>query len=394
MATMNLQTNPKNEILFCGFNQDQSCFVCGTESGFRVYNSDPFTLTFRRDFDAGLGPVAMLFRCNILALVGGGSKPRFQLHKVMIWDDKQPRCIAELSFRSQVRAVRLRRDLVVIAIDTKIYMYRFADLSLVEHVETINNPKGLVALSSSPDQIVFACPGMQKGRVLVVFYNTDPSDEAAPQRSRTTIIAAHETSLAVIAVNFDGTRLATASEKGTLVRVYDTATAAQLQELRRGMDRAEIYSIAFSPAGPWLAISSDKGTIHVYKLAETGAGGPADRAGALMEASGPLQGEVAQHNPKSKFRFMASMLPSYFSSEWSFAQYRVADYRCICAFGAQPNTLVIICADGSYYKVRFHPEKGGQMVKDQYHRFDDEGAVDNANPATPSARQDAAATRV
>ena len=27
---------------------------------------------------------------------------------------------------------------------------------------------------------------------------------------------------------------------------------------------------------------------------------PADRAGALMEASGPLQGEVAQHNPKSK----------------------------------------------------------------------------------------------
>ena len=32
-------------------------------------------------------------------------------------------------------------------------------------------------------------------------------------RSHTTIIAAHEATLAVIAVNYDGTRLATASEK-------------------------------------------------------------------------------------------------------------------------------------------------------------------------------------
>lgn len=36
--------------------------------------------------------------------------------------------------------------------------------------------------------------------------------------------------------------------------------------MRRGVDKADIYSIALSPNVQWLAVSSDKGTIHVYSL--------------------------------------------------------------------------------------------------------------------------------
>lgn len=38
------------------------------------------------------------------------------------------------------------------------------------------------------------------------------------------------------------------------------------QELRRGTDQALIYSIALSKCCQWLAVSSDKGTIHVFAL--------------------------------------------------------------------------------------------------------------------------------
>lgn len=212
-------------LLHLTFNQDFGCFSAGTDHGFRIYNCDPFREIFRRDFDCGggggIGVVEMLFRCNILALVGGGSVPQYPPNKVMIWDDHQNRCIGELSFRSEVRSVKLRRDRIIVVLEQKIFVYNFADLKLLHQIETIANPKGLCAVSQGAGSLVLVCPGLQKGQVRVEHYAS----------KRTKFIMAHDSRIACFALTHDGQLLATASTKGTLVRIFNTADGTLLQEV-------------------------------------------------------------------------------------------------------------------------------------------------------------------
>lgn len=49
-------------------------------------------------------------------------------------------------------------------------------------------------------------------------------------------------------------------------KVIEKKPSGNMMQVRRGADRAEIYSLAFSPTAQWLAVSSDKGTVHVFSL--------------------------------------------------------------------------------------------------------------------------------
>lgn len=153
------------------------------------------------------------------------------------------------------------------------------------------------------------------------------------------LIDAHNTPVAALTLSLDGSRLATASEKGTLVRIFDTSSGAKLQELRRGTDPAEIYHIAFNRTCSWLAVTSDKNTVHVFSLREVGKGGP-DVAAAATAAA--LAGRAEEQNGAGSPNGDARTNPG---SWLNIAQVRMDDaslrlgFECdVAAGGCMPGT--------------------------------------------------------
>lgn len=84
---------------------------------------------------------------------------------------------------------------------------------------------------------------------------------------------------------------------------------------------------------------------------------------------------VARGSDSKKGRDVASRSAvRYFSSEWSFAQFRIPGYsksnvamKAICAFGAEENTLLTITADGKFLKCNF--ARGGDCVMESFAKF-------------------------
>lgn len=150
--------------------------------------------------------------------------------------------------------------------------------------DTPPNSSGLCALAADSDHCYLAYPGSARTGEVQIF-------DAVNLHAKT-MIPAHESPLAAIAFNPTGTEIATASEKGTVIRVFNVHDGAKLFEFRRGMKRCvSIASLSFSTCSKYLCCSSNTETVHIFKLensaaeAASGAGG-AGGVGAKGGADG------------------------------------------------------------------------------------------------------------
>ncbi|XP_022185258.1 WD repeat domain phosphoinositide-interacting protein 4 [Nilaparvata lugens] len=316
-------------VITLRFNQDQGCFTCCMETGLRIYNVEPLVEKAHFDYDlmGSLKHCEMLHRTNIFAVIGGGAKPKFADNTVLIYDDIEKRFILELIFTSPVKAVRLRRDRIIVATMNQVNVFSFpAPAQLLLTLQTRLNPLGLCEVTPimTAERHLLAFPGHKLGSVqLVDLLNTEAGTSTAP-----VTVNAHNGELACIALNQQGTMVATASCKGTLIRVWDTVRRNRLVELRRGSDPATLYCINFSQDSDYMCCSSDKGTVHIFALKET------------------------RLNKRSSFSKMG-FLGNYVESQWALANFTVPpECACVCGFGSS-KSVIAICLDGTFHKYVF-----------------------------------------
>lgn len=315
-------------------------------------------MTAKIELNGGIGLVTMLGRANFLALVGGGNDPKWSTNKVIIWDDAKQKVVMTLEFKTDILAVRLSRSKIVVVLRNAIAIYDFsAPPQRRATFETVNNDFGLVCLGSKH----IAFPGRTLGQVNL--YDLSGGNN--------TIIPAHTSNIMAIALSPNGEFLATASENGTLIRIFSAGGSAIVTELRRGIDKALIYSMAFSPSSNRIAVTSDKGTLHIFDVLHTASDGqrPSSRGG-------PSEQSPTHTESNKRFSLLGQLplLPKYFRSEWSFAQARVEGTGRNTIGWVNEDTLVVISPEDCKWE-KFvilnapHTESGKACEREAWRNF-------------------------
>ncbi|CAM2727995.1 unnamed protein product [Rotaria socialis] len=200
---------PQYKVLTLSFNQDCTLLATGTPTTYSLF-------TISQDNKIG----------EIHNCVVSSQAPR----KLIVCHFMRGTEILSYSFVNTILAVKLNRSRLVVCLEESIYIHNMCDMKLLHTIRDIpSNRDGLCALSISDENPYLAYPATTVTGEIQIFdtVNLKPG----------ILIAAHKSPLAAMAFDMAGAKIATASNKGTVIRIHSSIDGLCLFEFRRGVRR-------------------------------------------------------------------------------------------------------------------------------------------------------------
>nr|XP_046271510.1 WD repeat domain phosphoinositide-interacting protein 1 isoform X2 [Scatophagus argus] len=345
------------------FNQDSTSLALGTKTGYKL-----FSLTVVEKLDCihesetpDVYIVERLFSSSLVVVVSAAVPQRMNIYHF-----KKGTEICNYNYPNNILAVKLNRQRLVVCLEESIYIHNIKDMKLLKTLlNTPSNPSGLCALSINYSNSYLAYPGSATiGEIIL--YDTNSLDTV-------TMIPAHDSPLAALAFNSSATKLASASEKGTVIRVFSLPEGRRLFEFRRGMKRyVNISSLSFSPDGQFLCASSNTETVHIFKLDQLGPSG-GDEVATWSAYMGKMFSAASSYFP--------AQVSGMMSQDRAFATVHLLTSgqrnACTLAMIQKLPRLLVATADGQLFIYNVDPLEGGECMLAHKHRLfgvdDDQG---------------------
>ncbi|KAL7268375.1 autophagy protein, partial [Rhizina undulata] len=401
---------------FVTFNQDYSCLAVGTHSGYRIYNCDPFGKVYdQKEGDVSI--IEMLFSTSLVALI-------FSPRRLVITNTKRQSTICELTFPTSILAVKLNRKRLIVVLEEQIYVYDISNMKLLHTIETSPNPNAICSLSPHSDRCYIALPRPTPSAPSPF----SPPSHAPPsinspqapsgdvllfdaiKLEAVNVVEAHKSPLSSVALNSDGTLLATASDKGTIIRVFSVPGAQKLYQFRRGTYPSKIFSMSFNLVSTLLCVSSATETVHIFRLGGANAveiqnssrgsldssnispstslsSSPSNHAGApgaglehYLDAHKRKNGHsssgtfssIIRRSSQTIGRAVAGAaggyLPNAVTEMWepmrdfAFVKLPSAGVRSVVALSGTSPQIMVVTGEGYFYLYNVDMEKGGECV--------------------------------
>lgn len=343
-------------LVCASFNQDSTSLAVGTRDGYRLFSLasvDKLNCIHEGCESPDAYIVERLFSSSLVVVVS-----RLMPRRMNIYHFKKGTEICNYSYSSDILAVKLNRQRLVVCLEESVYIHNIKDMKLLKSLlNTPPNRTGLCALSVNHSNSYLAYPGSTSvGEIVVYDTNT---------LNNTIVIPAHDSPLAAMSFNIQGNMLASASEKGTVIRVFSIPDGLRLFEFRRGMKRyVSISSLSFSADGQFLCASSNTETVHIFKLEHHNT--------SVEEDSSTWSAYVGK-----VFSAASTYLPAQVSDmmhqDRAFATVRLNMFglRNVCTLSIIQKLprLLVASSDGYLYIYNVDPQEGGECVLVNKHRL-------------------------
>jgi len=246
----------------------------------------------------------------------------------------------QIRFNSDIIKVKMREDCIISILENRIYLLDINTLETIDIIDIFDNPNGIFSMSNINNKLNIAFP-QNKGKIQLEYYNIIKENF---KKDETKIINAHESYIAFLTLNNEGNVLATASDKGTLIRIFNVYNQEMITELRRGTKNTTINCLAFDINTEFVACTSEVGTVHIFDIHEIN---------KLFEKNEDKNKSNNESNKKEKNKNTKLIK----IKERSFAKFKVQEKKSIIRF-VQNNSFVVLTSDGKFYKAFFDTKDG------------------------------------
>jgi WD40 repeat protein len=239
------------EAVSVSVSPDGAAFAIAFPRSFHVFSVLPVQLRYEKEFDDR--------RILALSTVSDGtfvalSTVSSDVIKVILWNTVYGDMHCQVDLPEPVTSLLLHQNFLYVVLSSSVRLYAIQSLSLAVECFTTANPKGVAAI----------CPAALNPRIAMVGDTAGSVAIRQLDSGQTVSFHAAKHPLSLLRFSQDGSLIATASQQGTLIRVFETQTGHELSVFRRGALKSKIRALSFSPSNQRLVAASSNGTVHLF----------------------------------------------------------------------------------------------------------------------------------
>ena len=234
-------------INYLNINHNKNLISVGNNDGFSIISLENNQVLLKRNTQK-IYIIEIFYNTNIIFIVGD-NKP---LNILNIWDDSKEKYIGFIKIENKINFLKTNKKYITLSDNQYIYIYNFNNLQFKKKIKYTYQNFFYYDLSST-NLLLYT---NDIGYISIFNLNNNVLKK----------IKAHDNTIQFIKISNKSKYIASVSENGSIIKIFDLKTLNLIKLLYRGILHSEIITIDFDDNDDYILVYSNLNTVHIFSL--------------------------------------------------------------------------------------------------------------------------------